>query len=498
MDKKQLGAFYTTNIDEIFGDVFEDFQQYYNNELIYEPCCGNGDIIKYLNNHNIYNIEAYDITNNTYKNVKIKDTILKPLNYDNCWIVTNPPYLAKNKMSIEMKNKYNLKDLNNQIEDLYEFYVLQLIKSACLGGILILPTNFLFSYSNKIRKRFIEKYEIKTLKIYEKQIFNDTTSSVIVFNFIKRETTNYSIKTQLIQKDKVENFVIELSKNNNYIFGFELYKEKYKSNIKLSRYVNNESGRYYKTNIEIFTLDPKMKAVYNKNPQLNKITDRSKINIIINRKLKENEQHYIINKFNEKLSKYRKQYYSLFMSSYREFSRKRLNFNLIYIILKNIIDKMYYVLNYSTTVNEKTIIKLCNYSNFKTFTEIYNYVLDKTDQININHFKQFYQSDEYLIKYQNYYNKFEFFKNYYKTFEDFKAYVFENLDNLFIQSIFIKNNTKQSIHEIIQLYLIEQRLNMKFERNCKNKLSRTKTFGGVNKENKIYLCCGCINESGGS
>lgn len=295
----ELGSFYTTRKDEIFKDVFEDFQQYYNNGLIYEPCCGNGDIINYLNNHNIHNIEDYDIVNNTVKNSKIQDTILKPLNYDNCWIITNPPYLAKNKMTKEMKQKYNFKD----VDDLYEFYILQLVESDCLGGILILPSNFLFSYSNKVRKQFIEKYEIKILKIYEKQIFDDTTSSVIVFNFIKRELTNFNIKTQLIQKEKTETFIIELSKDNNYIYGYELYKEKYESNIKLFRFVNNDLGEYYKTNIEIFTLDPKMKAVYNKDPQINKITDRSKINIIINRKLKDGEQRYIINKFNERLNK---------------------------------------------------------------------------------------------------------------------------------------------------------------------------------------------------
>lgn len=49
--------------------------------------------------------------------------------------------------------------------------------------------------------------------------------------------------------------------------------------------------------------------------------------------------------------------------------------------------------------------------------------------------------------------KDEIFKD---VFEDFQNYIYENLDNLFIQSIFIKNNTKQSIHETIQIYLMEK------------------------------------------
>lgn len=72
---------------------------------------------------------------------------------------------------------------------------------------------------------------------------------------------------------------------------------------------------------------------------------------------------------------------------------------------------MYYVLNYSTTIDEKTIIKLCEYSSLNSFNGIYNYVLDKVNKININHFKQFYDSDEYNKKYLNYYNKFNFLKS---------------------------------------------------------------------------------------
>lgn len=164
-NKKELGQYYTTNVYEIFDKVFENFKQYYNNELIYEPCCGNGDIINYLVSKDILNISAYDIINDSHNLTILRNTINEPLDFNNSWIITNPPFLAKNKMTNEIKEKY--KDLRF-CDDLYELYILQLINSDCFGGILILPSNFLFSYSNKIRKQFIKKYEIKTLKIYEK------------------------------------------------------------------------------------------------------------------------------------------------------------------------------------------------------------------------------------------------------------------------------------------------------------------------------------------
>ena len=83
--KKELGAFYSTNIKELFNIVYEDFIKYYDkSKIIYEPCCGNGDIINYLINNDflnidISNIKYYDIINQSYKNVIIQDTIIKNL-----------------------------------------------------------------------------------------------------------------------------------------------------------------------------------------------------------------------------------------------------------------------------------------------------------------------------------------------------------------------------------------------------------------------------------
>lgn len=348
MDKKLFGAFYTTNTEEILENVFKSFVKYYDNTLIIEPCCGNGDLVNYLNNKCITNIKYYDVVNTGYKNLIIQDTIIKKVDLNNHWIITNPPYIAKNKMSKELKEKYT--DYLNDCTDLYEIYIKQIIESECLGGILILPCNFLFSFNNKYRKLFIMKYEIKTLKIYEKQIFNDTTSSVIVFDFQLRKQENnnienFKINSTLLQKNKIEKFVIELSYNNDFTYGKEIYKRKFNTNLKLSRYTNKNLENYVLTNIEINCLDSRngkqrINAFYNEKPEINKVSDRSKINIITNKKIVIKYQNYIINKFNEKLNKYRLKYHSLFMSSYREFDRKRISFELIYIILENIICKM--------------------------------------------------------------------------------------------------------------------------------------------------------------
>ena len=86
-----------------------------------------------------------------------KDTILDPPNYNNKYLITNPPYLARNKSKDKFVfNKYN-------VNDLYKCVIKEILTNICLGGILIVPLNFWSSIRNadiELRKLFLEKYDI--------------------------------------------------------------------------------------------------------------------------------------------------------------------------------------------------------------------------------------------------------------------------------------------------------------------------------------------------
>jgi tRNA1(Val) A37 N6-methylase TrmN6 len=134
MNKKTLGQFYTTNYKYILQNMYipDDVKN------IIEPFAGNGDLLNFIKDKNKYNITCYDI--DPKKSFIIKqDTLLNPPNFDNAFILTNPPYLARNK-SIDkfIFNKYTTNDL-------YKCFIQLLINSNCLGGILIIPLNFLCS-----------------------------------------------------------------------------------------------------------------------------------------------------------------------------------------------------------------------------------------------------------------------------------------------------------------------------------------------------------------
>ena len=140
MSKTKLGQFYTTNYQYILKNMkIPD-----NIKNIIEPFVGCGDLLKFIDK-NKYNIELYDIEPKYNDTIK-KDTLLEPPIYDNKFVLTNPPYLARNKNEDKtLYDKYNTNDL-------YKCFIINLIDSFCFGGIIIIPLNFISS----IRKSDIE------------------------------------------------------------------------------------------------------------------------------------------------------------------------------------------------------------------------------------------------------------------------------------------------------------------------------------------------------
>ena len=97
MSKKELGKFFTTNYEKILSDLEIPTDQ----KIIIEPFVGEGDLLNFIK---IFDkIETYDIcqpkNNFTTNNITFtkKDTLNNPPIYSNKFVITNPPYLARNK-----------------------------------------------------------------------------------------------------------------------------------------------------------------------------------------------------------------------------------------------------------------------------------------------------------------------------------------------------------------------------------------------------------------
>jgi hypothetical protein len=344
--KKKLGQFYTTNYNYIFQNLNIDE----NTTTIIEPFAGKGDLLKFFNK-NEYITEAYDIDPKIESIIK-RDTLLNKPIYKNKFVITNPPYLARNKSNNkELYDKFNTNDL-------YKCFIEQLIEDSPCGGIIIIPLNFWCSIRKNdidLRKRFLKIFDIIQLNIFEEKVFDDTKYSVSSFQFcLKKETNsninnnnNHSIKITIYPQK--QNINTTLNEGNNFLFGGEIYKLKQQKNIKIDRmtHINKNKNTLFNTNILLKCIDDsdksKLGLSYVEDSKKEKHIDdtpnlsgRSYALLIINKTLTKEKQLDLINKFNSYINDLRNKYNSLFLTNYREsntIARKRISFSLAFEII---------------------------------------------------------------------------------------------------------------------------------------------------------------------
>ena len=327
--KKQLGQFYTTNYKYIPDDIID----------IIEPFAGSGDLLKFIDNQQKYNIQCYDIDPKQEYIIK-QDTLLNPPKFDDTFIISNPPYLARNKCHDKtLFDKYNTNDL-------YKCFIQILINSKCKGGILIVPLNFISSIRAsdiELRQKFTNKYDFVSINIFEERVFDDTSYTICSFQFkLKYEEINREISCYIYPANKKINFV--LNAENNYTIGGDIYNLPQNTTYKIERATKASTDPSCFTNILIKCIDDsndnKIRlSIVNDNIR-NKyidntpnLTARSFAILVIEPKLDTKQQEQLVERFNAFLNKHREKYNSLFLTNYREsntIARKRISFGLVY------------------------------------------------------------------------------------------------------------------------------------------------------------------------
>src|ERR1700748_1343372 len=240
MGKKQnLGQFYTTNSQYIIGNLINQIPEGSN---IIDPFAGNFDLLNLFSEK--YNKLAYDIDPQNIDTIK-QNTLLEPPNYKNSWIITNPPYLARNKNKDKsIYDKYS-------VNDLYKAFLKTISESN--GGIIILPLNFLCDEDDEIRLSFFSNFTINNLNIFEETVFDDTSYTVCSFSFIKKKNSINLINSILYPSN--ENIIIDINEKYGYRIGGEFYNLiNVKSDIKISRLIKN-SKKIPNTNINLRAID---------------------------------------------------------------------------------------------------------------------------------------------------------------------------------------------------------------------------------------------------
>jgi len=371
--KKKLGQFYTTNSNYILNNLY--IPELDSNIKIIEPFVGKGDLLQFIfnniKNHN--KILCYDICNKSIEynidkkydidleyDIQIQfeciNSLIDDCNLSNNFIITNPPYLSRNKNTD--KTIYNMFNEN----DLYKCFIRLLINNKTHGGILILPLNFFCSIRQSdidLRKDFLNLYDIVKLNIFEEKIFEDTSYNICSFQYIQKSfNLNYIeyIPTNVLCNGKIVKTIdFILNENNNYTFGGDIYKYNLNNstNVKITRLTkNNKTERY--SNIFVKCIDDnqnsKIRFEYNETPYIDEtpnLSCRTFATLIITPYIDNEKQKKLIKLCNEYLEFNRDKYYSLFLTNYREtkgnFMRKRISFDLVYNIVLNVIEQSNFI-----------------------------------------------------------------------------------------------------------------------------------------------------------
>lgn len=340
--KKHLGQFFTTNYEYILSG----FEIPTSEKNIIEPFAGEKHLIKFLNqNNNKYDIKMYDLDPKSDDIIK-QDTITNPPNYNNSYIITNPPYLAKNKSGDKkIFNKYKQ-------DDLYKCFIKTIIQNNPNGGIIIIPLNFLSSIRKadvSLRKEFFKKFKCTKINLFEERVFDDTSYTIISLQF-EKNNMNENLFTKMFIFPSGEVITFALNELNNYTIGGEIYNLQNNNNYNITRLTLENIEENY-SNILVKCIDDNIdnkinlsfvdrNDVYIDNTK--NLSARSYMTLIIKPEISEDEQKKLCDEFNEYLNDKRFEFNSLFLSNYREskngFARKRISFSLVYKICLYLLD----------------------------------------------------------------------------------------------------------------------------------------------------------------
>jgi len=341
--KKMKGQFYTVNSSYILDGLSIPADV----RCIIEPFAGKGDLLDWLvQNKNRFPVEMYDIDPKR-NDVIQRDTLVNPPNYKDAWILTNPPYLARNKC--DKKEIFDMYDTN----DLYKCFITSLTKQEqCAGGIFIIPAGFFLSPRDldvRCRNDFLSKYKLLKVKYFEETVFPDTTTTVVAFSFEKSPSLLEEQLVEWISLPSGYTRVFKMSKDNDWIIGGDIYKLPVPAGIKVRRHVEGQKlkDNEQRTSMTLSALDSGTKDgricleykegyVY---PA--KECSRTYATLCIQGKtLSSEEQQKICVEFNNLVEKKRNDTWSLFLPQYREskeYARKRIPFELAYTIVLHLI-----------------------------------------------------------------------------------------------------------------------------------------------------------------
>lgn len=338
-DKKVLGQFYTTRVDYIL-DGFEIPV----GARVIEPFAGQGDLAEWAKKSG-HEITCFDI-DPKYPGTIRQDTLANPPDYTGAWVLTNPPYLARNKSAD--KTIYDKYDTN----DLYKAFILSI--SAAEGGIMIIPAGFFFSPRDidvRCRAAFMSRFRLDYVRYFEETVFDDTTTTIVACRFTKSPIplTSQVVPWRRMPGGAVKEFTMT---QPSWIIGGDIYSLPVPTGVSVRRHVDGNPLKpgEHQLFITLSALDSGTQAgrinMSYKRDYIYPAKECSRTFAtlrITGRVLSEAQQITLCREFNEFLEQKREETWSLFLPQYREskeYARKRIPFDLAYKVVLHLLGRV--------------------------------------------------------------------------------------------------------------------------------------------------------------
>lgn len=327
MGDLQKTIHYTTESEMICGNLIHYIP---TGAHLIEPFVGGEDLVQLFPD---YQWETYDIDPAT-KAQHYQDTLLNPPNYQGKWVITNPPFLAKNKASDkQIFDAYN-------VDDLYKAFLVSMLE--CEGGIVIVPTNFLSDERTAdVRKKFFNRFEILELNVFTVPVFKTTTYSVCSFAFRRAQLqSERKIKCNVMPANNSYN--ITLYECHNYRLGGDIVNTIESHKNYFGRLTSTTPASKFITNIKLYGLDTRNERIHVafEEPYVGKQTDRVYATFVCDMEIPEDVQKKMVKLFNEKFEQFRLDTFDLALTNYRDYNRKRVGFEFAYRFLSMVYDEI--------------------------------------------------------------------------------------------------------------------------------------------------------------
>lgn len=312
----ELGQFYTTN----FSKILKNLGGFPRGAKVIEPFCGTGELLKWPGADAA---EKYDIDPKC-PGVVVRDTLMNPPTYNGKWVITNPPYLARNKAQDKtIFDKYTS-------DDLYKCFIRTLIRDPPEGGILIVPLNFWCSTTTtQLSDIFVKLFWVETMNVFEEQVFDDTTYTVCSFKFHRGDTGGRPTGVHLYPSGKFMTQHLDALP-----FGRDIYHLETPRDLVITR-ATRDNPRNTNIHVKLFDdIHAWCDAGEDHTDRTPRLTQRMYCTLRIEPPVGDEEE--LCRRFNTLLGEYREKHHSLFLTNYREGNRKRISFALVYLIFKHV------------------------------------------------------------------------------------------------------------------------------------------------------------------